>query len=123
MLPRKYRLTKPADFYRAHSKGQAWSNRMLVLCRHPNGLADSRFGFSVSKRLGNAVVRNRIKRLLREAVKEHRDLFSPGWDVLLIALRGITGADYGAVESSVLDLASVARLLNLSDETSTNVSR
>ena len=84
---------------------------MLVLCRHPNGLQTSRFGFSVSRRRGKAVVRNRIKRLMREAIRLRCVLVSPGWDIVLIARAGIAGADYGAVERSVTHLLSLARLL------------
>lgn len=110
MLPRKHRLTKSVDFRRVHAEGHCWSNRMLVLCKRPNGLPASRFGFSVSRRIGEAVRRNRVKRMLREVVRLHTDLISPGWDVVLIARRGIDGADYSAVEDSVTYLLGSAEL-------------
>jgi len=83
---------------------------MIVLCRHPNDLQSSRFGFSVSRRVGNAVVRNRVKRLMGEAVRLQCDLVKPGWDVVLIARAGIVRAGYESVNRSVTRLLDRAQL-------------
>lgn len=115
MLPRKYRLTAAADFRRVHAQGQCWSNRMVVLCKHPSNWPWPRVGFSVSKRIGNAVVRNRTKRLMREAVRPLCDLVEPGWDVIIIARHAIVGADLEAIEGSIVGLLRKARLLRLED--------
>ena len=56
------------------------------------------------------MVRNRVRRLMREAVRLQWDLVSPGWDVVLIARAGIVGADYWAVEHSVTHLLGLAGL-------------
>jgi len=110
VLLRKYRLVKSTDFRRANKEGQSWSDRLIVLCKAPNGLPLSRFGFSVSRRIGKATVRNRARRLMREAVRLQLDLISPGWDVVLIARRGMVGASYWAVERSITYLLSLASL-------------
>ena len=115
MLPRKYRLTRPRDFRRVQSRGRCRSDAMLVLCKHRNDSVDSRFGFSVSRRIGKAVVRNRTKRMIREAVRLRRGLIVPGWDVVFIARRGIIGTDYRAVERSVTRLLERAGLLATPD--------
>ena len=113
MLPRRYRITKSADFERVHKDGRCWSTRILVLCKHPNGLPHSRFGFSVSKRIGKAVVRNRVKRRLREAVRSLYDLVAPGWDVVLIARAGIATADWAEVVQAITELLRMARLFDM----------
>ncbi len=110
MLPRKNRLTRSSDFQRVRSRGRSWSDRLLVLSRAPNDLEVTRFGFSVSRRIGGAVVRNRVRRLMREAVRLQHDLVAPGWDVVFIARKGINGADYWAVEDSVTRLLRLAGL-------------
>jgi ribonuclease P protein component len=83
---------------------------MLVLCIRANGLPTSRFGFSVSRRIGGAVVRNRVKRLLREAVRLRRDTIADGWDVLLIARKAIVGAEHQEVEGALARLLALAQL-------------
>ena len=110
MLSRRNRLTSSADFYRIREHGQCWSNRYIVLCKLANDLPNSRFGFVVSKRIGNAVARNRAKRLLREAVRLNQDVVALGWDIVIIARRPMARANYWAVEDSMAYLLGQGHL-------------
>ncbi len=83
----------------------------MVVCKRANELSTSRFGFSVSKRVGKATTRNRVKRRMREAVRMHSELLVPGWDVVFIARPRIGRASYGDIESSVEHLLDKAGLL------------
>lgn len=82
------RLTRSADFERVFRKGRSYGNRHLVLHLFPRDDADEtrdpRVGLSVSRRVGGSVERNLVKRLLREAVREHTSRF-PSVDVVLVA--------------------------------------
>lgn len=111
MLPAKNRLTRSDDFRRVHGEGRSWANRMLVLCKLPCDLEYSRFGFSVSRRLGNAVARNRIKRLVREAVRLRLATVVSGWDIVFIARQGVVGASLPEVDRAVGHLLGLAGLL------------
>lgn len=63
--------------------------------------------------MGGAVVRNRVKRLLREVVRLHLDQIEPGWDVVFLARRGIIGATYWTAEQAILGLLRSAKMLNV----------
>lgn len=89
---------------------------MLVICKHANGLERSRFGFAVSKRIGRAVLRNQIKRRLRQAVRAQRDLVAPGWDVVFIARQRIGTATYAEIEHIVARQLIAAGLLSGAEE-------
>lgn len=123
MLPRKHRLTRASDFQRVRSQGRTWSDPLLVLSRAPNDLDVTRFGFSVSRRTGGAVTRNRIRRLAREAVRLQLDRVASGWDVVVIARKGIIGADFGAVEASVTRLLRLAGLYRSQERPSPGTER
>ncbi len=107
-MPKERRLTQNKQFAAISSQGSSRANSLLVLKVLPNGLEYSRYGFSVSRRLGNAVVRNRARRLMRESARLTE--VKPGWDMLFIARRLITDADYHQVKRSVEDLVQRARL-------------
>lgn len=110
-MKRKYRLTKNEQFQRVRRHGRSWAHPLLVLCALPNGLAHSRFGFAISQRIGKATLRNRVKRLIREATRLRQPAIAPGWDLVFIARGPIREADFSQVEAALVQLLKRARLL------------
>ena len=102
-------LTKTAQYGLVYNKGSSWVSDLVVVKALPNGLNLSRYGFSVSRRLGNAVVRNRVKRLLREILRQTP--LHPGWDIIFIARSPAARANYVSMEKSVKGLLLRAGLL------------
>jgi ribonuclease P protein component len=109
-MERKYRLRLNSDFRRVRQKGKSWANRLVVLCALPNDLEHSRFGFAASKRIGKAVVRNRVRRRMREAVRLRCGLISDGWDLVFIARSAIRQATYAEIAEGVEHLLRRAKL-------------
>ena len=97
-------------------EGRSWAHPLLVLCALPNDLEHSRFGFSVSHWVGKAVVRNRAKRLMREAMRLRQGGIEEGWDLALIARNPIREADFKQVNQAVEQLLRRAGLLNVARE-------
>ena len=91
-MQRRQRLTGSKRFSQIHVEGSSAANRLLVIRYLANGSDCSRFGFLVSKRIGNAAVRNKVKRRLREAVRLNP--VKAGWDALFIVRRGAGTANY-----------------------------
>ena len=91
-MQKDFRLTGSTQHSLVYSLGRSWSNRLLVLKMLPNEFDRSRYALLVGRRIGNAVVRNYIKRRLREVVR----LVSvkSGWDVMFIARRGSYKVDF-----------------------------
>ena len=89
------RLTEGLRIAEIHRNGRSAANRFLVIRYLANGLGRSRFCFVVSKRIGNAVTRNKVKRRLREALRSSR--VKTGWDAVFIARSGVRDASYDEV--------------------------
>lgn len=84
-MERRVRLRRPADFERVRQEGRSWAHSLLVLVALRNDIEYTRVGVTASRRVGQAVARNRAKRLLREAARHLYPHVLPGWDLLLIA--------------------------------------
>ena len=115
-MRREEYLTKPQQYALVYSKGSSWVSELVVMRALPNGLTLSRFGFSVSKRVGKAVTRNRVKRLLREILRVLP--VKSAWDVVFIVRPAAATADYSTLKSSVEGLLSKASLLEVGEEDS-----
>ncbi len=87
-FPPRRRLRRRTDFRRVMRSGERVSDDVLQLCALPNGLPESRLGLIVGKRHGNAVRRNRIRRLLREAFRIQQDSLAPGLDLTCAPIPG-----------------------------------
>jgi ribonuclease P protein component len=105
----KQHLTRQADFEAVYEKGRSWAGREIVVRVLPNGLDISRYGFAVSRHVGKAVVRNRVKRQLREIVRQTP--LRAGWDIVVIARGAAVQADYTGLGRLVKELLSRAGLL------------
>ncbi len=113
MLPREQRLTARRDFKRVYAGGRAFTNRLLVLrVLGKNGGQVARFGFSTSSKLGNAVLRNRMTRLLRESIRSLAGkICYAGFDAVVIVRPPARGAALVQITEAVEDLLRKAKLL------------
>jgi len=87
------------------------ANGLLVLYARPNRTGSNRIGITVSRKLGKAHIRNRIRRRLREVYRLNEDLFLPGWDIVVVARTKAIFADFDHLTAAYLQLAEKAGIL------------
>ena len=105
---RSLRLRKSEDFQRVQRRGKRRRSRHLVLLWLPSERELPRFGLAVSRKVGNAVVRNRVKRWIRESVRRQRGDLT-GLDLVLIARTGAGDAGFAAISAEVESLFGYVR--------------
>ena len=97
-------VKKNFDFKKIIDKNQCFKNNYLLIHYDRNNLSNYRFGISISKKVGNAVIRNYYKRILRNIVDNHKKLYSNNIDYIIIVRKACIGASYSDIESSFVQL-------------------
>lgn len=109
-------LKKYGDFQRVYKKGKSYANRYLIMYVLEQGTQRNRIGISVSKKVGNSVVRHRITRLIRESYRLNESLFVSGLDIVVIARPSAKGRKFFEIESALLHLGRLHSIMEIADE-------
>ena len=106
-------LKKNAQFQFVYKNGRSYANKYLIMYVKENGTNRNRIGISVSKKVGNSVVRHRVTRLVRESYRLHENIFNSGLDMVIVARPAVSQTGYHEVESALLHLARLHRLIKV----------
>ena len=107
-------LKKNSDFKNVYTHGKSYANKYLVMYMLENNQDINRLGISVSKKVGNSVVRHRITRLVRESYRLHENIFNSGLDIVVVARKGASTVRYAEIESALLHLGKLHNIINMS---------
>ena len=103
-------LKKNRDFQTVYNKGKSLANSYLVMYVMDNGLEKNRLGISVSKKVGNSVVRHRLTRLIRESYRLSEEHFRSGIAIIVIARAGAKEKGYHQIESALIHLGKLHKI-------------
>ncbi len=105
-------LKKNSDFQKVYENGKSYANRYLVMYVLKNDLNKNRIGISVSKKVGNSVIRHHITRLIRESYRLQEDMFNSSLDIVVIARSTAREVGYHEIESALLHLGGLHGIIN-----------
>ena len=105
-------LKKNRDFQNVYKNGKSKANKYLVMYVLENQLDSNRLGISVSKKVGNGVIRHHLTRLIRESYRLNKEMFNSGLDIVVIARESAKDRKYKEIESALLHLGKINGILN-----------
>ncbi len=108
-------LKKNRDFRTVYRKGKSYANKYLVMYIMENHQNRNRLGISVSKKVGNSVVRHRIIRLVRESYRLHENIFNSGLDIVVVARGCASEASYEEIKNAMLHLGKLHKILSMEE--------
>ena len=115
-MQRHLRLRRSDDFARIRQAGRRYQHRLLLLNVAVNGLESNRYGFITSKQLGNAVIRNRARRILRAAVRSLHAQLKPGYDIVIVARPAMVGQPFAAIRRIIEELMIQSGLMQVESD-------
>ena len=113
-------LKKNRDFQMVYQQGTSYANRYLVMYVKENHLEKNRIGISVSKKVGNSVVRHRLTRLIRESYRLNEQKFRSGLDIVVVVRVNAKGRSCQEIEKALLHLGRLQKILNKKKEKSSD---
>lgn len=115
-------LKKNHQFQAVYQTGKSYANKYLVMYVMENGAEVNRLGISVSKKVGNSVVRHRITRLVRESYRLQEAMFNSGLDIVVVARKNAASVGFAEIESALLHLGRLHHVI-LSDSRAEDISK
>ena len=106
-------LKRNMDFQFVYKKGKSYANKYLVMYILKNNMDKNRLGISVSKKVGNSIVRHRVTRLIRESYRLHENIFNSGLDIVVVARKSAAFVGYEEIESALLHLAKMHHIIKI----------
>ena len=100
-------LKKNRDFQKVYRLGKSYANKYLVMYILENHTERNRIGISVSKKVGNSVIRHHLTRLIRESYRLQEDMFHSGWDIVIIARASAKEVGFHQIESALMHLGGL----------------
>lgn len=110
-MDREYRIRKNMEFKDIYKSGKNYWNRNLILYVRKNDLGLTRVGYTITKKIGNAVVRNKLRRKMKEIYRLNFHNIKEGYDLIFIAKRSAKDIPYKELEGSIIHIMSIAKLL------------
>lgn len=104
-------IKKNNDFVNVYHHGKSYANKYLVMYILKNELDQNRYGITVSKKVGNSVVRHRVTRLIRESIRLNEEKFDRGFDIVIVARNTAKNKNYSDISSAVLHLGKLHRIV------------
>ena len=104
-------LKKNSDFQNVYKNGRSKANRYLVMYVLENQLSTNRIGISVSKKVGNSVVRHHLTRLIRESYRLQEEMFNSSLDIVIVVRNRAKDCSYHEIEQALLHLAGLHNIL------------
>jgi ribonuclease P protein component len=112
-FPKSKRLLNRKDFVNLNRSGERYRTKHFTIIINENGLKINRLGITVSKKTGNAVKRNRVKRLVRESFRLHQNAFPAGHDIVFVANKGIEGLMFSDLKEELSETNMVKPFLKM----------
>ena len=106
-------LKKNSDFKNVYTHGKSFANKYLVMYVLENNMGINRIGISVSKKVGNSVVRHRVTRLIRESYRLHENIFNSSLDIVIVARKSTFDVGFTEIESALLHLSKLHHILKI----------
>ena len=106
-------LKNTQQFNHVYKNGKYYANKYLVMYVLKNDLPFNRVGISVSKKVGNSVVRHRLTRLVRESYRLHEEIFNNGLDIVVVVRKDAALMTYEKIESAFLHLGKLHNIVNV----------
>lgn len=105
-------LKKNTEFKNVYHRGNSNANKYLVMYILENGLDRNRVGISVSKKVGNSIVRHRLKRLIKESYRLNENRFLCGYDIVIIARVNAKERSFKEIESALIHVGNLNRIVD-----------